>query len=42
MCEKLMYYPEIFENNFIEYFKDLSKDKVINVRIALAKAMYNH
>lgn len=42
MCEKLMYYPEIFENNFMDSFKDLTSDKVINVRISLAKALYNH
>lgn len=37
MCEKLMQNKELFEENFLDIFVDLKKDKVINVKLALAE-----
>jgi len=40
MCEKLMDNPERFQEHFITNFTALGKDKVPNVRILVAKALY--
>merc|ERR1712146_675640 len=39
MCEKIMKYPDIFNKHFITYFLKLGEDKVVNVRISVAKVL---
>jgi len=41
MCEKIMKDADIFINHFLVYFAPLTQDKVVNVRIAVAKALEN-
>jgi len=40
MCEKIMTDQEIFEAHFFESLIPLAYDRVPNVRIAIAKALY--
>jgi len=42
MVGKIMKYPEIFKQYFVENFIELSEDKVPNVRITLAKVVKKH
>lgn len=43
MCENLMNLDgDIFEMNFLNEFEELSKDKVKNVRMLVAKVLQKH
>ena len=42
MVGKIMNYPEIFKQHFIDSFIELSDDRVVNVRITLAKILRKH
>jgi len=42
MVGNLLKYPEIFKKYFMESVVQLSDDKVINVRITLAKVLKKH
>lgn len=39
MCEKLLSQPKLFEENFLKQLEELATDKVVNVRIAVAKVV---
>lgn len=42
MIGNLLKYPEIFKKHFLSSVIELSTDKVINVRITLAKVLKKH
>jgi hypothetical protein len=42
MCESMMSNKELFEKYFIKEFCELSKDRVINVRMALCETLINY
>ena len=39
MCKKLIFFPILFEENFLNNFLELANDKVISVRISQAKVL---
>ena len=41
-CERIMNHSKLFIDNFMTDFLSLQKDKVISVRITLAKILHNH
>ena len=42
MCENLMNHLELFNKYFSDTLLKLSIDKVVNVRILIAKILFNH
>ena len=41
-CEGFMCYEQIFSKHFLTQFLTLQKDTVVNVRVTLARALYEH
>jgi hypothetical protein len=39
MCETLIGQTKLFEDNFLKHLEELAQDKVVNVRIAVAKVV---
>lgn len=39
MCEKLLDQTKLFEEHFLKHLEELALDKVVNVRIAVAKVV---
>ena len=42
MCSKLINHKDLFVENFLDIFVDMKKDKVINVKLALAETVKRH
>jgi hypothetical protein len=42
MCDGLMDLPDFFKEHLIGYFVKLASDKVINVRISMARVLHRH